>query len=339
MKYRLSEIVAKFGGELVGEDIEVSKILPTDLANDGDITFLSDKKYKKMLATCKASAIIISKSDAEDVSMPKIITDNPYFYFAQVSNLFNPEKRLKLGISANACVSDIAVIGLNPAIANNVVIGDAKIGNDCQLYPNVVIGDNVVIGNNVKLYPNVTIYDGVNIGDNVTIHSSTTIGADGFGNAQNNQRHYLKIPQIGGVTIGNNVEIGANTTIDSGTFSPTIIEDGVRIDNLVQIAHNVKIGAHTGIAANVGIAGGTTIGKYCMLAGGAGITGHVTIADYTVIGGASNVGKDILEPGLYSGTFVAEPYKEWARTVVNIRNLSKLQARVKELEQKIGDNK
>lgn len=336
MHYKLSELVAKFGGRLVGEDISVNAIGPTDLAKANDITFLSDNKFKKLLATCQAGAIIIKEEDANDVSIPKIITDNPYFYFSQVSNLFNPRRKLALGIMPSAYIDQSAKIGSNPAISHNVVVGaNSTIGENCQIFPNVVIGEDVHIGDNVTIYPNVTIYDKVTIGSDCVFHSGAAIGSDGFGNAKDAKMQYHRIPQIGGVIIGNKVEIGSNTTIDCGTFEPTIIEDGARVDNLVQIAHNVKIGAHTGIASQVGIAGNSVIGRHCMLAGNAGIADHVEICDYTVIGGSSNVGKNITKPGLYSCGMTAMEYKEWAKTYVHIRNLDKLNTKVKDLYAKI----
>lgn len=336
MVYKLSELVAKFGGTLVGDDVTVSAIAPTDLAGSGHITFLSDSKYKKALANCAAEAIIIRQEDAENVALPKIITANPYYYFSQVSNLFNPRRKLKPEISTSAVIADSTQIGTNPAIAPHVVIGEnCKIGNNCQIFANVVVGDNVVIGDDVTIYPNVTIYDHVTIGNECVLHAGCVLGSDGFGNAQDEKRHYHRIPQIGGVVIGNRVEIGSNTTIDCGTFEPTIIKDGARIDNLVQIAHNVQIGAHSGIAATVGIAGNSKIGNHCMIAGGAGIADHVSICDFTVVGGSSNVGKDITKPGLYSCGMTAMEYKEWAKTYVHLRNIDKMNSKIKELQVKL----
>lgn len=336
MQYKLSELVAKFGGQLVGEDISVEAISPTDFAALNHITFLSDKKYKKALAECKAGAIIIREEDAADLDLPKIITDNPYYYFSLVSNLFNPRRKLTPQIAASAIIDSTTIIAENPAISHHVVIGaNSSIGRNCQIFANVVIGDNVIIGDNVTIYPNVTIYDKVTIGDECVFHSGAVIGSDGFGNAQDEKRHYNRIPQIGGVVIGNKVEIGSNTTVDCGTFQPTIIKDGARIDNLVQIAHNVEIGAHTGIASQVGIAGNTKIGNYCMLGGNAGIADHVEICDYTVIGASSNVGKNITKPGLYSCGMTAMEYKDWAKAYVHLRNIDKMNNKIREMQAKI----
>lgn len=336
MQYKLSELVARFGGELIGDDVIVNSIAPTDLAKAGHVTFLSDNKYKKLLASCQASAIIIKEEDASDVTIPKIVTSNPYYYFSQVSNLFNPRRQLTVGIAKSAIIEENTQVGDNPSISHHAVIGEhCQIGNNCQIFANVVIGNNVTIGDNVYIYPNATIYDNVKIGDNCVIHSGAAIGSDGFGNAKDAKMHYHRIPQIGGVIIGNNVEIGSNTTVDCGTFEPTIIEDGARIDNLVQIAHNVKIGAHTGIAAQVGIAGNTKIGKHVMLGGNAGIADHIEICDYAVIGASSNVGKNITKPALYSCGMTVMEYKDWARTYVHLRNIDKMNSKLRDLQAKI----
>ncbi len=336
MQYKLSELVALFGGKLVGEDTTITAIAPTDLAQIGHITFLSDNKYKKLLTSCQASAIIIKEEDANDVMIPKIITPNPYYYFSLVSNLFNPRRKLKAGIATSAYIEQDSQLGKNPSVSHNVVIGSqSKIGDNCQIFANVVIGNNVEIGDNVFIYPNATIYDNVKIGNNCVIHSGAAIGSDGFGNAKNEKMHYNRIPQIGGVVIGDNVEIGSNTTVDCGTFEPTIIEDGARIDNLVQIAHNVKIGAHAGIASQVGIAGNTKIGKHVMLGGNAGIADHIEICDYTVIGASSNVGKNITKPALYSCGMTAMEYKDWAKTYVHLRNIDKMNNKIRDLQTKV----
>ncbi len=336
MQYKLSELVAKFGGRLVGDDISVNAIAPTDLATNNHITFLSDPKYKKALASCQASAIIIREEDATDLNLPQIITDNPYYYFSLVSNLFNPRRKLSSQIAQSAIIDPTSKIAANPAISHHVVIGaNSSIGQNCQIFANVVIGDNVIIGDNITIYPNVTIYDKVTIGNDCVLHSGAVIGSDGFGNAQDAKRHYHRIPQIGGVVIGDRVEIGANTTVDCGTFEPTIIKDGARIDNLVQIAHNVTIGAHTGIASQVGIAGNTKIGNHVMLGGNAGIADHVEICDYTVIGASSNVGKNITKPGLYSCGMTAMEYKEWAKAYVHLRNIDKMNTKIREMQAKI----
>jgi UDP-3-O-[3-hydroxymyristoyl] glucosamine N-acyltransferase len=335
-EYKLSELVARFGGELIGDDIMVSGVAPTNLAKLGQLTFLADAKYKKDLLTTTASAVVLLAKDAENVTnLPQVINNNPYWFFSKVSQLFNPRRLLKNGIMASVVMGEMVDVGENPSIADYVVVGDnVVIGNNCQIHSHVVLGNNIKIGENVTIYPNVTIYDNITIGDNCVLHSGAVIGADGFGNAQGNDKSFTRIPQIGGVIIGNDVDIGANTTVDCGTFSPTIIEDGVKIDNLVQIAHNVVIGAYTGIAACVGIAGSTQIGKYCQLGGGCLITGHIKIADHTVIGAATGVSKSVTKPDLYFSAYPFSTLKEWARNAVHVKNLHSMYQRLRELEKK-----
>ncbi|MBP9742190.1 MAG: UDP-3-O-(3-hydroxymyristoyl)glucosamine N-acyltransferase [Burkholderiales bacterium] len=333
IKYKLSELIAKFGGTLRGEDIEISSIMSIKDAKHGDITFFYDKKFSADLSNCSASAVILREEDLPFTSLPAIITDNPLLYYCYVSRLFNPPKKLPYGIKASAVIDNTATIGENCAISDNVVIGaNVKLGGGCQIYPNVVIGDDVIIGDNVTIYPNVTIYARVTIGDECILHSGVVIGSDGFGYAPDKNKHRHKIPQIGGVKMGNKVEVGANSTIDCGTFNPTIIEDGVVIDNLVQIAHNCKIGAHSVIAAHVGIAGSTIIGKYCILAGHAGIADNINICDHTIIGAFTGIGKNITKPDLYMAAYPFSTYRDYAKNAIHIRHLNEMHQRIKKLE-------
>lgn len=336
MQIKLSELVERFGGKLVGSDVEITGVAPTNLVKPGQITFLTNTKYKKELEHTQASAIIVAEHDAEGIDFPKIITNNPYWFFSVVSQLFNPRRVVKAGIKPTVIIGEQSQIDINPSIADYVVIGEnVKIGKNCQIHPHVVIGDNVKIGDNVTIYANATIYDNVTIGNNCVFHSGVVLGSDGFGNAPDENKHWSRIPQIGGVVIGNNVDIGANTTVDCGTFTPTVIEDGVVIDNLVQIAHNVTIGAHSGIAACVGIAGSAKIGRHCQLGGGCGITGHISIADYTVIGAATGISKSITKPDLYFAAYPFSTIKEWAKNAVHVRNLHSMYERIKKLESQI----
>jgi len=336
-EYKLSELVSKFGGELIGNDIMIKGVAPTNLAQAGELTFLSAAKYKKDLLTTAASAVVLRAQDVEAESdLAQVVTNNPYWFFSQVSQLFHPRRLLKCEIKPSVIKGNNVTIADNAAIADYVVIGNnVAIGKNCQIHAHVVIGDNVTIGDNITLYPHVTIYDNVTIGNNCCFASGVVIGSDGFGNARSDNLTWSRIPQIGGVVIGNNVEIGANTTVDCGTFTPTIIEDGVVIDNLVQIAHNVVIGAHTGIAACVGIAGSSKIGKYCQLGGACCITGHIEIADHTVIGATTGISKSITKPDLYFAAYPFSTLKEWAKNAVHVRNLHSMYERVRELEKKL----
>lgn len=338
MIFRLSTIIERLGGTLDGADVDVRSIAPTDVALNSELTFLTDKKYFKNLSSCMAGAIIINLNHKDEVraklpNTPLILSDNPYLYYSNVVRLFYPQKNLALGIRDTARIGINAQIGDNPAISHHVTIGDnVKIGKNCQIYPSVTIGDGVIIGDNVVIYPSATIFANVKIGDRCIFHSGCVVGSDGFGYAPDDKKVWHKIPQVGGVILGNDVEIGTNTTVDSGAILPTIIEDGVKIDNLVQIAHNVKIGTHTAIAANAGIAGGTEIGSYCQIGGGTNIIGHISIASYTVIGAASGVSKSLPKADLYSSAFPCASYKEWAKNVAYFRNLSVMNQRIKNLE-------
>lgn len=338
-QYRLSEIVDLLGGELVGEDIIITGISAIQNLNASvsDITFVASTKYLKSIKDCQCGAIIISPDNAEFVNKSKIITINPYLYYSKLTQLLYPLKRLPIGIKKTAIIGDNTKILENVAIADYVVIGNnCTIGKDVQIYSNVHIGDNVIIGDNAIIYANCSIYYNVCIGHNFTLHSGAVIGSDGFGFAQDEKKHWSKIIQSGGVLIGSDVEIGANTTIDRGAIDNTIIEDGVIIDNLVQIAHNVKIGAYTAIAACVGIAGGAKIGKYCQIGGASGIIGHIEIADYTVIGACTSIMKTIKNPDYYQGAYPSSTHKEWLKNAVYVRKIGQMHDKIKELENKIA---
>lgn len=336
MQIKLSQIIAKLGGELIGEDILISGVASLESATAEHISFLSSDKFKRELDVSKAKAIIISPKDIALTSLNKIVTPNPYLYFGKLSELFNPPKVLPPLIHPSLIAGTNTTIGDNCAISSNVVIGNnCHIGENVQIYPNVVIGDEVIIGANTIIHANVTIYDKVNLGDSCVLASGCVIGSSGFGYAPDEQGQWNKIPQVGGVKIGNNVEIGANTTIDCGALDATIIEDGVKIDNLVQIAHNVIIGAHSAIAACVGIAGSTKIGNNCQLAGACSITGHVEIAPHTIIGGHSVVSKSITQAGLYIG-MPAIAYKKFAKNTIMINKLEQMYNEIKQLKQQLN---
>ncbi len=334
MKYKLSELIRHFGGTLIGDDVAISGIAPTDIAQSGQISFISGNKYKKQLDSCQASAIIVSNKESLDLKLPQITCDNPELYFALVSNLFHPRPRLSVGIHNTTAIDTKVIIGESPAIMPFVSIGkNVIIGKNCQIHPHVNIADNVIIGDNVTIFANVSIYNNVTIGNDCIFHSGVVIGSDGFGNAKDAKHQWHRKPQIGGVQIGNNVDIGANTTIDCGTFTPTIIGNGVVVDNLVQIAHNVIIGDHVAIAACVGIAGGAKIGNYCMIGGSAMITGHIEIADHTVIGGGTGITKSITKPDLYFAIYPFSTFKEWSKNAAHMRSLNTMHQRIKTLEQ------
>ncbi len=334
--YKLAEIAALLGGKVLGDgEVCVSGIATLEHAQAGQISFLTNSKYRSQLAGTRAAALILGEADADSSELPRIIAQNPYAYFAKVSALLNPLPEAKPGIHPSAVVGEGAQIAASASIAATAVIGaGAVIGEHCIIGEGCCIGENVLIGRNARLYPRVVVYHGCVIGDNLIAHSGVVIGSDGFGIAMDEGR-WIKIPQIGRVVIGNDVEIGANTTIDRGALDDTVIEDGVKLDNQIQIAHNVRIGAHTAIAGCVGIAGSATIGKYCQIGGSAGILGHLTIADHVVIASFTLIGKSIREAGSYAAIFPFSKIDDWRKNAVHLRHLDEMAKRLKSLEQEI----
>ncbi|HEY0268749.1 MAG TPA: UDP-3-O-(3-hydroxymyristoyl)glucosamine N-acyltransferase, partial [Methyloradius sp.] len=274
--YSLQEIVSILGGLLFdGDDTKISRVASITNAQPGHITFLRESKYRSQLATTKASAVILSPENQALTNLPRIVTENPYAYFARVSELLNPIQAYEGGIHQTAVVDVSAQIPASCHIAANVVIGsDVILGENVVIGNNCTIGKGVIIGENTTLQANVTIYHDCLLGKHCVIAAGTVIGADGFGYA-NDDGKWVKIPQVGRVMIEDHVEIGANTTIDRGALDDTVIETGCKLDNLIQIGHNCRIGAHSVIAGCVGIAGSAIIGKRCKIGGAAMILGHL----------------------------------------------------------------
>ena len=336
VSYRLSEIATRLGGRVLGNaEVRITRIATLDTAQPDQISFLTNSKYRAQLADTRAGAVILSEADADATGLPRIISDNPYAYFARVSALLNPLPEARPGVHSGAVIGAGAVIDASASIAAAAVIGEGvKIGAHSVIGEGCCIGANAVIGSHARLYPRVVIYHDCVIGDNLIAHSGTVIGSDGFGFAIDEGR-WIKIPQIGRVVIGNDVEIGANTTIDRGALNDTVIEDGVKLDNQIQIAHNVRIGAHTAIAGCVGIAGSTTIGRHCRIGGSAGILGHLHIADHVEIASFTLIGKSIREAGSYAGIFPFSKAEDWRKNSVHLRHLNELAGRIKALEQQL----
>ena len=336
ISYRLADITAQLGGHVLGDgEVRVAQVATLENAQAHHISFLTNSKYRAQLANTRAGAVILEEADAEATDLPRIVSDNPYAYFAKVSALLNPLPEARPGVHPNAFVGTGAKIDVTASIAATAVIGEgATIGAHSVIGEGCCIGANTIIGSHARLYPNVIVYHDCIIGDNLIAHSGAVIGSDGFGIAMDEGR-WVKIPQIGRVVIGNDVEIGANTTIDRGALDDTVIEDGVKLDNQIQVAHNVRIGAHTAIAGCVGIAGSATIGKYCRIGGSAGILGHLQIADHVDISSFTLVGKSIREPGSYSGIFPFSSNEDWRKNAVHLRHLDDLVKRIKALEQQI----
>ena len=329
----LTEIAQHIGAELHGDaTLKISAIAALTTAIAGELSFIVDNKHLDALNASQASAVIISPELASHWTGNALIVADPYLGYAKAAGLFKKTANTPIGIHPSSIIGQNCKIDTNVSIGANVVLGDnVTVEQATIIGANTVIGENCTIAARCELKANVTLCDSVSIGEACIIHSGAVIGCDGFGNAQENG-YWYKIPQLGGVRIGDNVEIGANTTIDRGALGDTIIEDGVRIDNLVQIAHNVFIGAHTAIAACCGIAGSTSIGKHCMLAGQVGINGHLTIADNVILMGKAMVTNSISQPGIYaSGTGLMEA-GAWRKSVVHFRHLDELAKKVKQLE-------
>ena len=324
MNITLKKISEKFNVEFIGDgSYEINCVSSIVNATEDSIIFLSDKNLLKFLDETKSKTVITTKELSIFCKNNIIICDNPYLLFAKISQLINKQDELKYKIHSSV-VSSTNDLNKEILIEPNVVIGkNVTIGEKSFIGANCYIGDNVKISSGAKLFQNVTIYSNVTIGSNVIIHSGTVIGSDGFGYAKENNS-WIKIPQIGGVKIGNNVEIGSNTSIDRGALDNTIIGDGVKIDNQVQIAHNVQIGENTAIAGCVGIAGSAKIGKNCSIGGGAGIQGHIEICDNTQITGMSKVSSNIKKAGVYSSGTPLMLNKEWLKNAARFKKLNEL---------------
>jgi len=276
--------------------------------------------------------VIVRPGDAEGASTAVLINDDPYVCYARMAAVVQPPPVYEPGVDCSAVISATASISDTAHIAANAVIGDrSSIGDNSFVGPGCAVGVDCVVGRDCRLIANVTLVKKVTLGARVIIHPGAVIGADGFGNAKTSEG-WVKIPQLGGVQIGDDVEIGANTTIDCGALGDTVLEDGVRLDNLVMIAHNVRVGAHTAMVAMVAVGGSTVIGKRCMFAGMAGTVGHITICDDAVINGQGMITKNITEPGVYASSFPSVKAQEWNRMVARVRRLDMLAERVKKLE-------
>ncbi|MCW8925652.1 MAG: UDP-3-O-(3-hydroxymyristoyl)glucosamine N-acyltransferase [Xanthomonadales bacterium] len=335
---KLSELAKQFGLSYHGDgDTLIEGVATLSGAGPAHISFLSNPAYRDQLKSTRAAAVIVAPDELDHCSVNALISDNPYVSYARVAGMFDPRKPVSAGIQDGAHIDTSATLGQDVHIGANAVIGPGcSIADACSIGPGCVLLAGCSVGAGSTLKANVTLCEGVTIGERTIVHPGAVIGADGFGLAFDND-HWVKIPQLGTVRVGNDCEIGANTTIDRGAIGDTVLADDVRLDNLVQIAHNVEIGAHTALAAMVGISGSTRIGNYCMFAGNSGTVGHICIADRTTVHAMSVVTKSIVEPGTTWGAALpARPTKEWNRTVAYLRKLERLVKRVTKLEKQIG---
>jgi len=338
--YSLREIARRFGGEIAGDpDFAVRGVATLESAGRHHIAFLANARYLPQLKATRAGAVIVGEAQRAATRLPRIVCANPYAYFARVSALFNPEPAPRPGAHATAVIDTAARVSADAQIGPCAVIEcGADIGPGCVVGAGCFIGEGAAIGAGTRLYPNVTVYHGCVIGARVILHSGVVIGADGFGIAMD-QGRWVKVPQAGRVVIGDDVEIGANTTVDRGALDDTVIEEGVKLDNQIQVAHNVRIGAHTAIAACTGIAGSARIGKHCRIGGASGIAGHITIADGVEISTYTLITKSIDRPGTYTGAYAFEPHRDWLRNAAQLRHLAELARRVRELEKRAKQRK
>lgn len=336
MKFTALQIAEVLNGKLEGDkDTEVSSLSKIDEGKPGTLSFLANPIYTSHIYKTEASIVIVNEDFVAEKELKTTIirVKNSYSAFAQLLEIYQQAKPKPMGISQKASVADSAIIGKDVFIGDFVVVGEkAIIGDNTRIYSNVSIGDNCKLGNNCLIMPGVSIYENCILGDDCTLHSGTIIGSDGFGFAPIDDNNYHKVPQIGNVIIEDMVEIGSNTTIDRAMLGSTIIRKGVKIDNLIQIAHNVEIGENTVIAAQTGISGSTTIGKNCMIGGQVGIIGHLIIADGVKIAAQSGVGKSITEENAVVQGSPAFSIRDFQRSYIHYRRLDTLVKRVNELE-------
>ncbi len=335
----LGEIVAALGGELTGDPQQrIGRIGPLATADASTLGFLSNPRYRAQLASTKAGCVIVTPEVRADAPTATIATADPYLYFARLTQWWarrtrepatpgiHPTAVVEAGaqVHADASVGALAYVGRGAQVAAGAVVGV-----QCH------VGAGAVVGEGTRLAPRVVIGDGCRLGARCVVQPGAVIGGDGFGFAPNQDR-WEKIEQLGGVRIGDDVEIGANTCIDRGALDDTVIGDGVKLDNLIQIAHNVRIGAHTAMAGCVGIAGSATIGAHCTIGGAAMIAGHLEIADHVHVSAGSFVSRSIRQPGHYTGVFPLDDNASWEKNAATLRQLHRLRERVRELEKKTG---
>lgn len=340
MEFSASQIAAVLEGQVDGNpEVKISRLAKIEEGEPGSLTFLANPKYTPFIYTTSASIVVVSKDFTADqpVTATMVRVEDPYTAFAKLLELYNQIKNEKKGISSLAFISKSAVIGEGAYIGEFAYIGDnVVVGENTKIFPHVFLGDNVKIGSETTLFAGVIIYSDNIIGNNCTIHGGVVIGADGFGFAPQQDKNYKKIAQIGNVIIEDNVEIGSNTTIDRATLGSTIIRKGAKLDNLIQVAHNVEIGENTVIAAQTGISGSTKIGKNCMIAGQVGFVGHLSIGDDVKIGAQSGVSGNLKDGSIFMGS-PAIDISIHRRALVHFKNLPEIVRRLDQLERRINE--
>lgn len=335
MKFTAAQIAGILQGEVVGNpEVEVYKLAKIEEGTEGSLTFLANPKYINHIYSTQASVTIVNSTfePEQEIATTLIKVEDAYKAFSQLLEYYNQVKLMKSGIEQPSVISEDVTHGSDLYLGSFCYIGkNVKIGNNVKIYPNSFVGDNVTIGDNCVFFAGVRIYSETVIGNNCTIHSGTIIGSDGFGFAPQEDGTYKKVPQIGNVIIEDNVEIGACSTIDRATLGSTIIRKGVKLDNHIQVAHNVEIGENTVIASQTGIAGSTKIGKNCMIGGQVGIVGHITIGNNVKIQAQSGIGKSLADGEVVQGT-PAFNYGDFAKSFVHFKNLPKIVADIENLK-------
>ena len=338
MEFSASQIAAVIEGIVEGNpDVKISRLSKIEEGEPGTLSFLSNPKYTPYIYTTRASIVIVNSDFLPDqpISLTLIRVEDAYTAFARLLELYNQVKNEKKGVSSLSFVAKSAVIGKDAYIGEFAYIGEnVVVGDNTKIFPHVFLGDNVRVGSNSTLYTGVIIYSENIIGSECTIHGGVVIGADGFGFAPQQDKNYKKIAQIGNVIIEDSVEIGSNTTIDRATLGSTIIRRGAKLDNLIQVAHNVEIGENTVIAAQTGISGSTKIGKNCMIAGQVGFVGHLSIGDDVKIGAQSGVSGNLKDGSIFMGS-PAIDISIHRRALVHFKNLPEIVKRLDELERKL----
>jgi UDP-3-O-[3-hydroxymyristoyl] glucosamine N-acyltransferase len=320
--FSLGELAVRFGLGLYGEpDLRVSRVATLTHAEPGAVSFLANPRYRRQMESTRATAVVLGPENAAGCPVAALIDPNPYLAYARVAALLHPAHEAAPGIHPSAVVAESAHVAASASVAPLALIEDgAHIGERVLVGPGCIVQRGARVGADSRLIARVNLYPGVQIGQRCILHAGAVVGADGFGFAAN-AGTWIKVPQVGSVRIGDDVEIGANTTIDRGAIDDTVLEDGVKLDNQIQVGHNVTIGAHTAVAGCVGISGSTTIGQRCMIGGGVGIAGHLTIADDVVVTGCSLVSASIKQAGSYSSGMPAVETRLWRRMVAHLRRL------------------
>jgi UDP-3-O-[3-hydroxymyristoyl] glucosamine N-acyltransferase len=333
MAATLGELAERFKCRLEGSPtVVVDGVAALSSADASSISFFANRLFKAHLATTRAAAVIIAPDAVGDCPVASLVCDNPYATYARIAAFLLPPRNPQAGIHDSAIIAPSAQISGSAEIGPLVVVGErARVAAGAIVGAGAVIGRDVSVGAGTRIAPRVSLMDSVQVGERCVLHSGVVVGSDGFGFAPDDGK-WVKVPQLGSVVIGDDVEIGANTTIDRGTIDSTIIEDGVKLDNLVQIAHNVQVGAHTVMAAMSGAAGSTKIGRRCMIGGGVVMINHLTICDDVLITFRTVVTKSITRPGMYSGSLPADEASQWRRNAARFRSLDKLANRLRAAE-------